>query len=217
MHSCGRFRIVSKPSAPMLRTGRLPQSPLFCTCSKSTLLIINFYQIISSDSLSVWHRCAEKAIFSPLFSPIYNFRYSRNFSAAGVGFLPDAMPISALCGGSSGSPRTAGSSLSHSAVGLTPLCCRFKSGKPVNAFAGYFDGIGKVLVPFIGSLTHITLRVILSWLLIKEHGLSAVALATGLGWILVNVLWSVIYFSVLHPSSGQARYRFPASPFSSTR
>ena len=86
-----------------------------------------------------------------------------------------------------------------------------------NSFAGYFDGIGKVLVPFIGSLTHVTLRVVLSWLLIKEHGLPAVAFATGLGWILVNVLWSVIYFSVLHPSSGQARYRFPASPFSSTR
>lgn len=62
-----------------------------------------------------------------------------------------------------------------------------------NSFAGYFDGIGKVLVPFTGSLTHITLRVILSWLLIKEHGLPAVALATGLGWILVNVLWSAIY------------------------
>ncbi len=61
-----------------------------------------------------------------------------------------------------------------------------------NAFAGYFDGIGKVSIPFIGATSHITLRVILSWLLVGRMGLPAVALATGLGWILVNTMWTII-------------------------
>ena len=33
-----------------------------------------------------------------------------------------------------------------------------------NTFAGYFDGIGRVNIPFIGAVGHITLRVILSWI-----------------------------------------------------
>lgn len=61
-----------------------------------------------------------------------------------------------------------------------------------NTFAGYFNGIGRVSIPFIGAASHITLRVILSWLLVKKMGLLAVALATGIGWILVNILWAVI-------------------------
>ena len=61
-----------------------------------------------------------------------------------------------------------------------------------NVFAGYFDGIGRVSIPFVGATTHITLRVILSWLLVGRMGLRAVALATGLGWVLVNLMWTVI-------------------------
>ncbi len=61
-----------------------------------------------------------------------------------------------------------------------------------NAFAGYFNGIGRVSVPFAGSASHIALRVILSWLLVKKMGLPAVALATGIGWMLVNALWAII-------------------------
>lgn len=62
-----------------------------------------------------------------------------------------------------------------------------------NTFAGYFDGCGRVSIPFVGAASHITLRVILSWLLIGRLGLNAVALATGVGWVLVNLFWSVIY------------------------
>lgn len=61
-----------------------------------------------------------------------------------------------------------------------------------NAFAGYFDGMGNVSIPFIGSTCHIALRVILSWLLVEKMGLPAVAIATGLGWLLVNVMWAAI-------------------------
>ena len=61
-----------------------------------------------------------------------------------------------------------------------------------NAFSGYFDGIGRVLVPFFGSASHIALRVLISWLLVEKRGLNAVSLATGIGWIFVNALWACI-------------------------
>ena len=61
-----------------------------------------------------------------------------------------------------------------------------------NTFAGYFNGIGRVSVPFLGATSHIALRVILSWLLVDKMGLPAVALATGLGWAMVNALWAAI-------------------------
>ena len=61
-----------------------------------------------------------------------------------------------------------------------------------NTFAGYFNGIGRVDIPLIGATSHITLRVVLSWLLVGRMGLPAVALATGLGWGLVNVLWALV-------------------------
>lgn len=54
-----------------------------------------------------------------------------------------------------------------------------------NAFVGYFRGIGKVMIPFLGTTFHLTLRVILSWYLIAQFGLSAVAIATGAGWVLI--------------------------------
>lgn len=61
-----------------------------------------------------------------------------------------------------------------------------------NTFAGYFNGIGKVSVPFLGATSHIALRVVLSWLLVGKMGLPAVALATGLGWAMVNALWTLV-------------------------
>lgn len=62
-----------------------------------------------------------------------------------------------------------------------------------NTFAGYFDGIGKVTIPMIGAIGHIMLRVVLSWLWIGRMGLSGVALATGIGWVLANIFWEVLY------------------------
>ncbi len=61
-----------------------------------------------------------------------------------------------------------------------------------NTFAGYFNGTGRVSVPFIGATSRIALRVVLSWLLVGKMGLPAVALATGLGWVMVNALWALI-------------------------
>lgn len=61
-----------------------------------------------------------------------------------------------------------------------------------NTFAGYYNGIGKVSLPFIGAISHITLRVILSWIFIGRYQLTAVAVATGIGWMLVNLFWSTL-------------------------
>lgn len=61
-----------------------------------------------------------------------------------------------------------------------------------NAFVGYLDGIGKVQYPFIGAASHITLRILLSYLLIGRMGLTAVALASGLGWVWANFFWTVV-------------------------
>ena len=47
-------------------------------------------------------------------------------------------------------------------------------------------------VPFIGATSHIALRVVLSWLLIGKMGLPAVAVASGIGWVMVNALWTLI-------------------------
>ena len=62
-----------------------------------------------------------------------------------------------------------------------------------NSFAGYFQGVGRLNIPVLGATSHITMRVILSWLLAQRLGLRAVALATGLGWIWVNCFWSLVF------------------------
>lgn len=67
-----------------------------------------------------------------------------------------------------------------------------------NTFAGYLDGIEKVSIPFIGAAGHIALRVILSWIFIQDYQLSAVAFATGIGWVLVNLFWAVYQFVFCH-------------------
>ncbi len=60
-----------------------------------------------------------------------------------------------------------------------------------NSYAGYFDGLGRVKFSFVGALSHMTLRVILSYFWIPAYGLTGLAIATGIGWILVNVGWEI--------------------------
>lgn len=57
---------------------------------------------------------------------------------------------------------------------------------------GYFRGRGRVNVPVIGATGHITFRVVMSFLLAPVMGLSAVALATGLGWVGVVTGWTIL-------------------------
>lgn len=73
-------------------------------------------------------------------------------------------------------------------VSIFYVCCFIGS-----ALVGYFRGIGKVHIPFWCSTSHITIRVILSYLLVSHFGLPAIALATGIGWI-----WAVIYQTLMY-------------------
>ena len=63
-----------------------------------------------------------------------------------------------------------------------------------NAGVGFFRGIGKISVPVIGSTLHISIRVVLSYLLIGRMGLEAVA--TGIVWISVVLYQIVVYRKV---------------------
>jgi len=69
-----------------------------------------------------------------------------------------------------------------------------------NTLAGYFDGCGRVSIPLAGAVGHITVRVVLSWLLVGSMGLNAVAVATGVGWCLMNVFWGLC-FRRFHPGA----------------
>ncbi len=60
-----------------------------------------------------------------------------------------------------------------------------------NTFTGYYSSTGRVLLPFLGALGHITIRVVLSWVLFPYLGLNAVALATGIGWLCGNAFWGI--------------------------
>ncbi|MBQ9346017.1 MAG: MATE family efflux transporter, partial [Oscillibacter sp.] len=52
-----------------------------------------------------------------------------------------------------------------------------------NTFAGWFEGIGRVRIPFAGAASHLTIRILLSALWIARFRLPAVAVATGIGWV----------------------------------
>lgn len=63
-----------------------------------------------------------------------------------------------------------------------------------NTFVGLFRGVGRMHVLVIGTTLHITVRALLSHLLVGRLGLRAVAIATGVGWILLFTyqLWNMI-------------------------
>ncbi len=63
-----------------------------------------------------------------------------------------------------------------------------------SSFVGFFRGIGRVEVPVIGTIIQISVRVVLSYLLIGKLGLKAVALATGIGWAVI-VLYQILQIS----------------------
>lgn len=62
-----------------------------------------------------------------------------------------------------------------------------------NSFVGWYRGLGMVYVPVFGTILHISIRVIFSYLLIRRIGLVAVALATGIGWASVVAFQYILY------------------------
>ncbi|MBQ2791893.1 MAG: MATE family efflux transporter [Oscillospiraceae bacterium] len=71
------------------------------------------------------------------------------------------------------------------------------------AFVGFFRGTGRVQLPVIGTTVHISVRVLLSYLLVGKLGLSAVALATGIGWIVVSSLHTFFYHRIRQKESAE--------------
>ncbi len=56
-----------------------------------------------------------------------------------------------------------------------------------NSFVGLYRGMGLAGIPVVGTVLHISIRVIFSYLLIGKMGLASVALASGIGWIAVVI------------------------------
>ncbi len=62
-----------------------------------------------------------------------------------------------------------------------------------NCYVGFFRGVGKFLIPFAGTTMQLTVRVILSYLLIARLALGGVAAATGIGWICIVSFHTIMY------------------------
>ena len=62
-----------------------------------------------------------------------------------------------------------------------------------NHLVGWFRGVGRMNVTFWGTTIQVTIRVILSYLLVGVMGLGAVGLATGIGWIVIDCFHSTIF------------------------
>ena len=71
-----------------------------------------------------------------------------------------------------------------------------------NAFVGYFRGVGRMRVLVIGTTLHIAVRALLSHLLVNRMGLEAVALATGVGWLLLFVYQSASMLQLRRKKKG---------------
>lgn len=65
-----------------------------------------------------------------------------------------------------------------------------------NCFVGLYKGLGLVHIPVIGTILHISIRVFLTNRLIDQMQLSAVALASGIGWCCVVIYQSIRYRKV---------------------
>ena len=61
-----------------------------------------------------------------------------------------------------------------------------------NVFVGYFRGVGWVYLPMVVTTLQIGLRAGFSYLFVGSMGLRAVALATGLGWILLTLIYGTV-------------------------
>ena len=62
-----------------------------------------------------------------------------------------------------------------------------------NHVSGWFRAVGRMNVTFWGTTVQIVIRVILSYLLVDSMGLSAVGLATGIGWIVIICSHTTIF------------------------
>lgn len=78
-----------------------------------------------------------------------------------------------------------------------------------NVFVGYYRGIGQAFLPFLGTTLHISVRVLVSWMLADRLGLSAVGIATGIGWTVVVVFHTSAYFVLQRRQGKEASHPAP--------
>ena len=62
-----------------------------------------------------------------------------------------------------------------------------------HSYVGHYRGIGRMNVTFIGTTLQIAVRVIGTYALVGLLGLNAVALATGLGWVIIVLFHSTVF------------------------
>ena len=62
-----------------------------------------------------------------------------------------------------------------------------------HSFVGHYRGIGRMNITFFGTTLQIVVRVVCTYLLVDFLGLDAVALATGLGWVVIVLFHSSVY------------------------
>lgn len=74
-----------------------------------------------------------------------------------------------------------------------------------HSFVGHFRGAGRMNITFWGTTLQILVRVAGTYLLVDALALDAVALATGLGWVIIVLFQSTVYFLELRGIGGRIR------------
>ena len=62
-----------------------------------------------------------------------------------------------------------------------------------HAYVGHYRGIGRMNVTFWGTTLQIIVRVVFTYALVGTLGLDAVALSTGLGWVVIVLFHSTVF------------------------
>ena len=62
-----------------------------------------------------------------------------------------------------------------------------------HSYVGHYRGIGRMNITFFGTTLQIIVRVIGTYLLVGALGLDAVALSTGLGWVVIVLFHTTVY------------------------
>lgn len=63
-----------------------------------------------------------------------------------------------------------------------------------HVYVGHYRGIGRMNITFWGTTIQIAVRVLFTYLLVGAMGLDAVAFATGLGWLVIVLFHSTVYY-----------------------
>jgi len=71
-----------------------------------------------------------------------------------------------------------------------------------HAYVGHFRGEGRMNIPLWGTITQLSTRVILTYLLVSRMGLDATALATVIGWIIIVIFHTTCFIRERHDLRG---------------